>query len=148
MGERAPSERWRELKELFQQALDSPALEREAMIARAAVEDPSLADELRSLLRAHEKEGQFFEEAVASEGRELLAGSRESAFVGRRIGPYQILRQIGSGGMGSVFLGRRTDEEYQSRVAIKVVRPGLLSEEALRRLRAERQALANLNHAN
>src|SRR6185295_9314856 len=97
MGERAPSERWRELKELFQQALDRPAPEREALLARAALEDPALAREARSLLDAHENEGQFFEEAVASEGRELLAGSRDSAFVGRRVGPYEILRQIGKG---------------------------------------------------
>ncbi len=146
MGERAS--RWRETKELFQRALDCPAPEREELLARAALADEALALEVRSLLAAHEKEGQFFEEAVASEGRELLAGSRESAFLGRRVGPYELLRQIGHGGMGSVFLARRTDREYESRVAVKIIRPGLLSEEALRRFRAERQALANLNHAN
>src|SRR6185295_8810598 len=147
MGERASSERWRETKELFQQALDRPPVEREAFLARAAREDSALVLEVRSLLAAHEEEGQFFEEAVASEGRELLAGSRESAFLGRRVGPYELYQQIGSGGMGSVFLARRTDREYESRVAVKLIRPGLLSEEALRRFRAERQALANLNHA-
>lgn len=147
MAERAPSERWRELKELFEEAMERPAPEREDVLARAARLDGTLAGELKSLLEAHEKEGRFFEDLVASEGSNLVAATRERAFVGRRVGAYELLREIGAGGMGTVFLARRTDSEYESRVAVKLIRPGLLSEEALRRFRAERQALANLSHA-
>ena len=147
MAERAPSDRWQELKELFEEAIESPAGQREKVLARAARLDGSLAGELKTLLEAHDREGGFLEDIVASEGKDLVAMARDGAFVGRRVGAYELVRQIGTGGMGTVFLGRRTDSEYESRVAVKLIRPGVLSEEALRRFRAERQALANLNHA-
>ena len=147
MAERAPSDRWQELKELFEEAIESPAGQREKVLARAARLDGTLAGELKTLLDAHDREGAFLEEIVASEGQDLVAMSRDDALLGRRVGAYELLRQIGTGGMGTVFLARRTDSEYESRVAVKLIRPGVLSEEALRRFRAERQALANLSHA-
>src|SRR5215471_3041591 len=147
MAERTPSDRWQELKELFEEAVETPAGQRERVLARAARLDGSLAGELKSLLDAHDREGRFLEDIVASEGRDLVAMTRDGAFVGRRVGSYELVRQIGTGGMGTVFLARRTDSEYESQVAVKLIRPGVLSEEALRRFRAERQALANLNHA-
>ena len=147
MAERTPSDRWHELKELFEEAVETPAGQRERVLARAARLDGSLAGELKSLLDAHDREGRFLEDIVASEGRDLVAMTRDGAFVGRRVGSYELARQIGTGGMGTVFLARRTDSEYESQVAVKLIRPGVLSEEALRRFRAERQALANLNHA-
>jgi len=147
MAERTPSDRWQELKELFEEAVETPAGQRERVLARAARLDGSLAGELKTLLDAHDREGRFLEDIVASEGRDLVAMTRDGAFVGRRVGSYELVRQIGTGGMGTVFLARRTDSEYESQVAVKLIRPGVLSEEALRRFRAERQALANLNHA-
>ena len=147
MAERAPSDRWQELKELFEEAIESPAGQREKILARAARLDGSLAGELKTLLDAHDREGHFFEDLVEAEGRDLVSISRDGALLGRRVGAYELLEQIGIGGMGTVFLARRTDSEYESRVAVKLIRPGVLSEEALRRFRAERQALANLNHA-
>src|SRR5580765_2789923 len=147
MAERPPSDRWQELKELFEEAIESPAGQRETILARAARLDGSLAGELKTLLEAHDHEGQFLEDIVGAEGRDLVAISRDGALLGRRVGSYELLGEIGTGGMGTVFLARRTDSEYESRVAVKLIRPGVLSEEALRRFRAERQALANLNHA-
>ncbi|HEY7575646.1 MAG TPA: serine/threonine-protein kinase, partial [Thermoanaerobaculia bacterium] len=147
---RAPSspERWRRVKELFGEALDLPPADRERVLEAAAREDAALADEVRHLLAAHEKEGQFLEEIVAGEGRILLEGEEETSAAGRRIGAYELLERIGRGGMGSVYLARRADEEFEERVAIKLVRPGTFSEQALRRFRFERQTLANLNHPN
>ena len=64
------------------------------------------------------------------------------------IGPYEIVRELGRGGTGVVYLAERTDGEYRKRVAIKVVRYDVKSEALLRRFRAERQILANLDHPN
>lgn len=67
---------------------------------------------------------------------------------GERIGPYRIIRSLGQGGMGEVFLAERADEQFAQRVAIKLVRRGLLSRQLLSRLRLERQILATLDHPN
>ena len=67
---------------------------------------------------------------------------------GRRIGPYRILREIGHGGMGTVYLAERADGQYRKRVAIKLVNPHLGTAEILRRFRNERQVLAALDHPN
>src|SRR5262245_28667108 len=144
----APSspERWRRVKDLFGAALDLPPSEREVILEAAAGEDAALAAEVRRLLAAHEKEGTFLEEIVAGEGRILLERGEDASAAGRRIGPYELLEPIGRGGMGSVYLARRADKEFEERVAIKLVRPGAFSEQALRRFRFERQTLANLSH--
>src|SRR5688572_15966513 len=65
-----------------------------------------------------------------------------------RIGPYRILQEIGHGGMGTVYLAARADEQYQKRVAIKVIKAGMGGDEAVGRFRRERQILAGLDHPN
>ena len=65
---------------------------------------------------------------------------------GRRIGPYAVVREIGRGGMGAVYLAVRADDEYKKEVAIKVVKRGMDTDVVLRRFREERQILANLAH--
>ena len=67
---------------------------------------------------------------------------------GERIGPYRIVRSLGRGGMGEVFLAERADEQFQQQVAIKLVRRGLLSRHVQGRLKLERQILATLDHPN
>ena len=68
--------------------------------------------------------------------------------VGDRIGAYEILSELGHGGMGMVYLAGRADDEFQKKVAIKLMRPGTASEDALRRFRSERQIAASLDHPN
>src|SRR4029077_1085212 len=67
---------------------------------------------------------------------------------GQLIGAYRILRSLGQGGMGEVFLAERADRQFEQQVAIKLVRRGLLSRHVQGRLRQERQILASLNHSN
>ena len=69
-------------------------------------------------------------------------------FAGERIGPYRIVRSLGEGGMGEVFLAERADEQFRQQVAIKLVRRGLLSRHVRGRLKLERQILATLDHPN
>jgi eukaryotic-like serine/threonine-protein kinase len=64
------------------------------------------------------------------------------------IGTYRVLQSLGQGGMGEVFLAERADQHFQQRVAIKLVKRGLLSKQVLSRLRIERQILASLEHPN
>src|SRR5687768_14441306 len=66
----------------------------------------------------------------------------------RRIGPYRILRELGHGGMGTVYLAARADEQFHKRVALKVIRSGADSEEVVRHFKRERQILASLDHPN
>ena len=69
-------------------------------------------------------------------------------WAGRRLGPYLLVREIGHGGMGAVYLGVRADDEYHKQVAIKVIRSTFDSPIIERRFRHERQILANLDHPN
>ena len=76
------------------------------------------------------------------------AGADDESMVGRHVGPYRIEREIGHGGMGTVFEARRADGEFQHRVAIKLIRSGLDHDFVLKRFRNERQILAALDHPN
>jgi serine/threonine protein kinase/Tfp pilus assembly protein PilF len=77
-----------------------------------------------------------------------LEVTTDAALAGQRLGPYRFIRKLGSGGMGDVWLAERADEEYQQRVAIKLVRAGVFSAQVHSRLRMERQILASLQHPN
>jgi serine/threonine-protein kinase len=141
-----PSERFRRLKALFEEALEHPPADRAAFIGKACGADDGLAAELRGLLEAHGNDGGFLEEIVSDGARGVVPMGSPGGTLRGRFGVYEILEEIGSGGMGSVFLARRADSEYEAKVAVKIVRPGLFSTETLRRFRAERQALALLAH--
>ncbi len=144
MADPAPSERFRRLKALFAEALERPPAERAAFAEEACGPDAALAAELRGLLEAHANDDGFLEEIVADGARGVVPPG--GGTLRGRFGVYEILEELGSGGMGTVFLARRADSEYEAKVAVKIVRPGLFSTETLRRFRAERQALALLTH--
>ncbi len=146
MSDPSTASRWQRLKDLFAEASEAPDEDRRERLARLAAEEPDLAAELEELLAAHRADGGFVEQIVADAARDVVRPEDPSSWTGRRVGPYELLRPIGEGGMGAVFLARRADAEYEATVAVKMLRPGLFSEESLRRFRAERQALASLNH--
>ena len=79
---------------------------------------------------------------------ETREGAGAKPVADRRIGPYKVLKELGHGGMGSVYLAARADEQYQKRVAIKVIKAGMDGDEAVRHFRRERQILAGLDHPN
>lgn len=137
-------ERWREVDRLFEEALDRPLEERPAFLDAECAGDAALRREVEQLLAA-DAEGAGFLESPPDERLRLTPEDRED---GGRLGPYRLLRRIGSGGMGTVYLARREDEHYQRDVAIKVLRSGLATTEARHRFVAERQILAQLDHPN
>lgn len=130
---------------LFDQALDVADAERSAWIERACAGDAELRTELDRLLRADQRAGDFLERppvAVVT----AMAAVAQSQSPPRQFGAWRVLRQIGVGGMGEVWLGERADGQFEQRVAIKQVAyptPGLLQ-----RFRQERQILARLEHPN
>jgi len=132
-------ERWQEVQRVFHDALERPQEVRPAFLAEACGADVELRAEVASLLRS------------AEEGTDFLETPPEGAVppdpAPARIGPYRILGELGRGGMGTVFLATRADEQFRKRVAIKVVRQGM-DPDAIRRFRQERQILAGLEHPN
>jgi serine/threonine protein kinase/tetratricopeptide (TPR) repeat protein len=146
-------ERWQRVKELFQSALAQQQDGRAAFLANACADDASLRVEVESLVAAYEADPDSFEQpAHLSTQPSSGAGLAEPDAV-RRIGPYELIRVIASGGMGTVYLAARADDEYHKHVAIKVIRSDPYGDprrrdELRKRFRNERQLLANLDHPN
>ena len=137
------ADRWQEVKALFAAALDRPPSDRAAFLGAVAT-DPETRREVESLLAAH-RDDNFLGEGDGLRAAAAIAD--ETSHAGQRVGAYRIIRAIGEGGMGVVFLAERDDETFEKQVAIKVARPGALSEPAMRRFRQERQIIATLEHA-
>lgn len=137
-------QRWRRLQDRFDALAEQPAQEREAALCRLESEDPSLASELRAMLAADDTG--FLEDAAGSL-KDLPADDPELA-PGTQMGPYRILRTLGEGGMGMVYLAERDDEHFRRQVALKVIKRGMDTHRVIRRFRAERQILASLAHPN
>jgi serine/threonine protein kinase len=138
-------ERLRRVRELFDAAMDQPPAERNAFLANASAWDAPTRQEVQELIAAADQPGVTFDSPLAAG---IHHGEPQAdSLVGKRLGPYEVVRVIGMGGMGAVYEGVRADE-YRKRVAIKLVQGGLDSELTLARFRRERQILANLEHPN
>lgn len=122
---------------------------RDSFLDQQCASDAELRNEVVSLLEAHEETAGFLEQPVAflndSAGREQTL---EVAQPGLRIGAYELVRELGRGGMGAVYLAVRADNEFRKEVAIKLIRKGMESSPAVQRFRSERQILARLEHPN
>ena len=129
---------WDEVRSLFHDVADRATDARAELLAGA---DPRVRAEVESLLAAHDEPSPFLEQSVW----QLLDALQGQRLAGTLIGPYRIVRQLGHGGMGTVFLALREGEEFSQRVAIKLVRGG---EVLVQRFRQERQILASLEHPN
>jgi len=137
------SESWERIQNLFLQAVDLCPEERARFLDAACAGDAEMRREVESLL-AYDGAG---ERPIA----EALADTAQSLFesenvTGARLGAWRVLQEIGRGGMGAVYLATRDDDQFQKRVAIKVVKRGMDTVELLSRFRRERQILANLDH--
>ena len=134
-------ELFRRAREVFHDVVDLPSGEREAALARACGGDGALREEVLVLLEeAHS--------ATLAEGVREAMLSFAAPAPGARIGPWEIVKEIGRGGMGTVYLARRADGAFEKDAALKLVSSGLDSEAFLERFRRERQILASLAHPN
>ena len=141
------AEKWQRVKELFDAAADLSARERAALLERECAGDAALHNEVESLLEADEAANSFIENPAAAIPRDLLKQAEEE-LGGRQFGAYRVLRELGRGGLGAVYLAERADDQYRKQVAIKIVKRGLDTDDILQRFRAERQILAQLDHPN
>ena len=140
------AERWERLRSLYDEALAIAPERRLEFILNTCDDDPALREQLVGLVMASGS-GAAFDETATRVGNASIKATAELP-PGHVIGRYTIVRLIGQGGMGTVYLAERSDREFQQRVAIKVVASGVLSSRIMARLRSERQILASLNHPN
>ena len=142
-------ESWRRVRQILEQALEVSPDRRSVYLEEVCAGDKVLRREVEALIAADQQAGTGFLAGSAVEASSILAAPEELvSLAGTRIGPYQIVEEIGHGGMGTVYRAVRADDQYRKEVAIKVVRGGLGDEFRLHRFLSERQILANLDHAN
>ena len=137
-------QRWKEIQRLFEEALDLGPAAISDFLDITCGDDAELKKEVLSLLAADAADNDLLD----NNADDILNASLQEYNPGDAIGPYRIVRLIGSGGMGMVYLAERADGEFSQQVALKIIRRGMNSEEILRRFKAERQILAGLNHPN
>src|SRR5262245_6698003 len=140
------ADRWQRLNEIFHAALALAPPERSAFLAQTCSGDESLRLEAEDLLRAHD--GAEVELGAIERLEVALEEPASPGLAGARFGPYQILMEIGRGGMSTVWLADRVDGQFEQRVAIKVIKRGMDTAQVLRRFRGERQILASFDQPN
>lgn len=140
---------WQQLQALFDQAVQLQGDERKAFIDRLAKDDSSLAEELQDLLDA-DGDDTLSPKPVGldSDGAGPASDAGPDQLEGVELGAYRLIRRVGSGGMGAVYLAERADGAFERQAAVKVVRRGMNTDEVLQRFRAERQILSRLDHPN
>jgi eukaryotic-like serine/threonine-protein kinase len=147
-------ERWHEIKDKLDAVLSLAPEQRAAYLDQASAADPELRRELQSLLASHEQAGTDFLNVPPSQAAahpsvlKDLDPEHRDPMIGRRLGTYEIVEQIGVGGMGEVYRATRADDQYHKQVAIKLVRASQNSDFVIRRFKNERQILAGLDHPN
>jgi serine/threonine protein kinase len=135
------------VKQLLGDALELETTRRRSFLDSACADDAELRAEIDRLLEHQvDSASDVIEQCAADVARVRFDSG--AAKVGTRIGAYKILRELGHGGMGSVYLAERDDERFHQLVAIKVIKPGLGGEAIRRRFQNEMQILADLNHPN
>jgi serine/threonine-protein kinase len=137
-------ERWQRVEELFRTVVDRPVAEREAYLTRICGDDQEMRREVLSLL-AQDTTEDFIRAPILNVALSVTTGSKDD-LSGDRIGPYRLTRLIGRGGMGVVYEAVRDDDQFQQRVALKIIKRGMDTDFVRDRFLRERQILASLDH--
>ena len=141
------AERWKQVNDLFQSAVERASEERAAFLHEACRGDEGLRREVETLLTSHERSENFIELPAFEVAPELVTNDKAGALVGKVIGHYRIESLIGVGGMGEVYLGR--DERLGRKAALKLLPDSLTTDETqLSRFKNEARSASALNHPN
>ncbi len=136
--------RWQQIKTILADVLEcSDETARRDVLDQGCAGDAELRSEVESFL---ERESTNLDKFADESGLLREAKSAAAANVGRRLGAYELVREIGRGGMGTVYLAQRADGRFEQQVAVKLLKRGTDTDEVLRRFRAERRILARLEH--
>ena len=142
--------RWPEISPIFDEAVSRPSEARAAFLDVACADDAELREMLDRLLAASEGDDSLLDRSLAARTlmREAAADVVAPAASGERIGAYRVLREIGRGGMGTVYLAERVEGGFAQRVALKLIKRGMDTDAVVRRFERERDLLATLQHPN
>ncbi|MBK7392040.1 MAG: serine/threonine protein kinase [Chloracidobacterium sp.] len=140
---------WEKLNRIFAGAVELAPTQQGAYLADACRGDEDMLREAEAILAASDRAAKqdFLESDAFAAGAKILAlSSVDDVVVGRSIGNYKVIKEIGRGGMGAIYLAER--EDFQHRVALKIIKRGMDTDEIVRRFEQEREVLAALNHPN
>jgi eukaryotic-like serine/threonine-protein kinase len=140
-------ERWKQIDQLFQAALEREPNQRIAFLKQACMGDEALRQEVESMLVSYEQARSFIEKPALQAAPHLMGHQKTTSLIGRTIGPYKITGTLGMGGMGEVYLAE--DSRLGRQVALKLL-PAYLTQdpERVRRFKQEARAASALNHPN
>ncbi|TVR14975.1 MAG: serine/threonine protein kinase [Balneolaceae bacterium] len=138
---------WKLLSDLYEEAYKLTPAE-QVLFADENCEDPAMKEELLSMLDVHDSSSNFFNSLTASVIRPAFEELSDLPPISGTVNNYRLIKKIGRGGMGSVYLAERSDDAFQSQAAVKILRRGLDTDDILQRFDSERQILAQLNHPN
>jgi serine/threonine-protein kinase len=141
-------ERWQQIWDLFERARRKKPEDLPGWLADTCAGDDELRREVESLLASDPSDAGLVGKIVGDAAARTFddAATPSATAAGRRLGPFELVGELGRGGMATVYRARRVDREFEQEVAIKVARGGLAAPELERRFLAERQILASLDH--
>jgi non-specific serine/threonine protein kinase/serine/threonine-protein kinase len=142
------TDEWQKIEEVLDAALELAPEERRQFLDEVGHTAPELRREVESLLACEAQSDSFLDGPALAFSADFFDGVAPEDRAGQTVGNYRIIREIGRGGMGAVFLAERSDGEFKQEVALKVVRRSFADSDLGRRFRRERQILASLNHPN
>src|SRR6266852_3556739 len=139
---------WQNVEALLNEVLELPPANRSKFLDEACAGDNGIRAEVEALVACELEAEAFLQVPALSFSEGLIDSDGSDELTGQQIGRYRIVRELGRGGMGAVYLATRADDQYRKQVAVKLIKCGFDTEDMRRRFRHERQILASLDHSN
>jgi eukaryotic-like serine/threonine-protein kinase len=136
------------IESIFHAALELPPERVDAFLDQSCAGDPGLRRQVEQLLASHRQAHHFIEQPLVRPQADAIEPEDGDRLIGQTVGHYRILQRLGGGGMGVVYLAQRADQQYEKRVAIKLIKRGMDTDSVLRHFHTERQILATFDHPN
>lgn len=142
------AENWKNVKDVLLEALNLDAAERGVFLENADI-SPDTRREVVELLAFEEESEDLMKLSAVEFSKDFFAGSEQkNVLIGQRVGAYEIVRELGYGGMGAVYLATRTDGKFKQNVALKLLKREMNTHALRQRFQQEREILASLEHPN
>lgn len=142
-----PTENWKNVKDILMEALGLDASERVILLSDANIA-PEVRAEVESLLAFEEESEDLMRLSAVEFSKEFFDENESNSLIGQQLGAYRIVRELGQGGMGAVYLAERADGKFEQKVALKLLKREMNTSALRRRFQQEREILASLEHPN